>query len=78
MTALVLENRRSARPNDLRGMLTHFARWLDGLVSARAARSVPEWQMREVQVEIARHVGLMYAAKLRRENPRRASCQISP
>jgi hypothetical protein len=34
--------------------LARFARTVDALVSARAARAVPEWRMREVRREIAR------------------------
>ena len=57
MTALVLEN-LAARPSQVRGpqgLLTRLARALDVLVSARAAREVPECRMREVQKEIARY-----------------------
>jgi ribosomal protein L29 len=35
-------------------LLTRFARAIDALVNARAARAVPEWRMREVRREIAR------------------------
>jgi hypothetical protein len=70
MTALLPEDRRSRQPNGVRGLLTRFGRFLDDLVSARAARSVTEWQMREVQGEIDRQVGLIHdAANHRRENP---------
>jgi hypothetical protein len=36
-------------------LLTRLARALDALVSARAAREVPEWRMRQVRREIARY-----------------------
>ena len=65
MTALVLEN-LAALPifaSGLRRLLSQLARKLDALISARAARAVPEWRMREVRGEIARHRGLMRAAK---------------
>jgi hypothetical protein len=62
MTALVLESRRSPRPKGLHGLLPRFARFLDDLVSARAARSVPEWQILEVQAEIDRYVSLIHSA----------------
>jgi hypothetical protein len=78
MTALVLETRRLSRPNCLRRLLTRFARFLDDLVSARAARSVPEWRMREVQAEIDRHVSLIRAARLRPENSMSASYNVVP
>ena len=69
MTTLVLENLAAlpALARNLRAMLTRFARAIDALVSAQAARHVPEWQMREVQSEISRHLGLIRAAKLRRQ-----------
>ena len=35
-------------------LMTRLARALDSLVSARAARAVPEWRMRQVRREIAR------------------------
>jgi hypothetical protein len=64
MTALVLENLAAipAQAQNLRMLLTRLARALDGLVSARAARSVPEWQMQEIQEEIARHQRLIAQA----------------
>jgi len=54
MTALALEN-IAALPvyaKRLRMLLARFARALDSLVSARAARAVHEWQMRQVRNEI--------------------------
>jgi hypothetical protein len=57
MTAVVLKN-VAAAPALARGMRTLLARLaqaIDALVSARAARAVPEWQMREVQDEVARY-----------------------
>ena len=35
-------------------LMTRFARTIDALVSARAARAVPEWRMRQVRRDIAR------------------------
>ena len=35
-------------------LITRLARALDALVSARAARAVPEWRMRQIRREIAR------------------------
>jgi hypothetical protein len=56
MTALVLENLATlpALARSLRILPTRLARAIDALVSARAAREVPEWRMREVQSEIDR------------------------
>lgn len=57
MTALVLKP-RTALPVQARNLLMHLTRLgraIDTLVSGLAARKVPEWQMREVQCEIARH-----------------------
>ena len=69
MTALVLENLAtlSALARNLRMLLARLARALDSLVSARAARAVPEWQMRQVRSEINRHIGRMGTAKMRRQ-----------
>jgi hypothetical protein len=78
MTALVLENRGSTRPNGLGGLPTRVARVLDDLVSARAARSLHEWQMREVQAQIDRYVSLMGTSELQGEKSRPASHKISP
>ncbi len=57
MSALVLEQRiaPSFAASKARKLLTRLARTFDSLVSARAAREVPEWRMREVQSEIARY-----------------------
>jgi len=54
MTALVLENLADlpVQTQSLRMYLARLA--LDALVSARAARTVPEWQMRQVRREIDR------------------------
>jgi hypothetical protein len=57
MTALVLKP-LTARPAFMRRLRTLFARLaraIDTLVSARAARAVPEWQMQEVQNQISRY-----------------------
>jgi len=56
MTALVLEN-LTALPlqvRSLRMLLARLTRSINALVSARAARAVPEWRMRQVQSEINR------------------------
>jgi hypothetical protein len=57
MTALVLESLAAlpAHAKGLRMLLARMARAIDALVSARAERAVPEWQMREVQSEIDRY-----------------------
>jgi len=54
MTALVLENLAvlSVQTQSLRMYLARSA--LDALVSARANRAVPEWQMRQVRREMDR------------------------
>ena len=59
MTALVLENLADlpVQTQSLRMYLARSA--LDALVSARAARTVPEWQMRQVRREIDRCSQLM-------------------
>jgi hypothetical protein len=64
MTALVLQNLAtlSAVTRSLRMLLTHSARAIDALVSARAARHVPEWQMQEVQSRISHYCGLIQTA----------------
>ena len=57
MTVLVFEN-LTAVPLQLRSLRLLLARWMravNKLVSARAARHVPEWQMRQVQSEIDRY-----------------------
>jgi hypothetical protein len=54
MTALVLEN-LAALPVQTQSLRMFLARSaLDALVSARANRTVPEWQIRQVQREIDR------------------------
>ena len=60
MTALVLENLADlpVQTQSLRMFLARLA--LDALVSARAARTVPEWQMRQVRREIDRCSRLMH------------------
>lgn len=57
MTILVLENLSVVLllVRNLRVLLARWTGMLDRLVSARAARQVPEWQMREVENEIKRH-----------------------
>ena len=61
MTALVLEN-LATLPDQLhsvRLLLARCARALDSLVSARAARAVPEWRTRQVRSEINRFHALI-------------------
>jgi hypothetical protein len=67
MTALVLENLAAlpALARSLRMLLARLARALDALVSSRAARQVPEWQMRQVQSEINRYQDLIRAGEKR-------------
>ena len=69
MTALVLENLAAlpALARSLRMFLARLARAIDALVSARAARAVPEWQMRQVQSEINRYQDIIRAGKMRRD-----------
>jgi hypothetical protein len=63
MTALVLENLTAlpVQVQSLRMFFARVARVLDALVSARAAREVPEWRMRQVRSEINRIQGLIRA-----------------
>ena len=63
MSALVLEKRTAPRLRASRAckLLARLAQALDSLVSARAAREVPEWRMREMQSEIKRHLDLIRA-----------------
>ena len=51
MTALVRENLAAlpASVRILRSLAARLGRALDSLISAQAARAVPEWRMREVQ-----------------------------
>jgi hypothetical protein len=67
MTALVLENLAALAvyAKGLRMLLARFARALDALVSARAARAVPEWQMRQVRTEIDRFRDLVRTSYMR-------------
>ena len=69
MSALVLEYLAAlpAVTRSLRMLLGRLARALDGMVSARAAREVPEWRMRQVQNEIDRYRGLIRTAQARRQ-----------
>jgi len=57
MTALVLENLAAlpVQMHSLHMLLARLAQTIDALVSARAARAVPEWRMRDVDHEIARY-----------------------
>jgi hypothetical protein len=69
MTALLLEN-LAALPLQLRSLRTlmaRLARSIDALVSARAARAVPEWRMREVRSEINRIQSVIFTRQIRRE-----------
>ncbi len=69
MTALVLENLAALplQARSLRMLLTRLARSIDALVSARAAREVPEWRMREVRSEISRLQAATFTKKIRRK-----------
>ena len=69
MTALVLENLATlpAQVQNLRMFLARMARAIDALVSARAARAVPEWQMRQGQSEINRYQDIIRAGVMRRD-----------
>ena len=57
MTALVLESLVALpiQAQSLRMLLARLARALDALVSARTARAVSEWRVREGDREIARY-----------------------
>ena len=70
MTALMLENLGllPALARSLRMLLARLARTLDDLVGAKAARTVPEWRMREVRDDINRHLGLIRAGQLRQQS----------
>jgi len=65
MTALVFENIAAlpVRMQSVRMLLARLARALDALVSARAARQVPEWRMREVDREITHYRRLICMGK---------------
>jgi hypothetical protein len=73
MTALVLEN-LAALPTQIRSLrmlLAKVTRAIDALVSARAARQVPEWQLRRIRREVARYQKLARteeARQFRRQN----------
>ena len=57
MTTLLL-NGTATLPSLTLGFRTWLARlgdMIDGVVSARVARAVPEWQMRQVQADIRRY-----------------------
>jgi hypothetical protein len=79
MAAHVLERRAapSSLMQSLRRSLARVARAFDALVSARATRSVPEWRMREVRRDINRHLGLIRAGELRRQNEQADSAAAS-
>ena len=64
MTALVLDNLATLplQAQSLRLLLARWARALDALVSARAARQVPEWQIRQVRSEVNRYQTLIREA----------------
>jgi hypothetical protein len=68
MTALVLENLAAlpALARSLRTLLARLARVIDALVSARAARAVPEWQMRQVRSEIDHYQDMIHNGEIRR------------
>jgi hypothetical protein len=65
MTTLVLESfvALPVQAQSLRMLLARLARALDSLVSARTARAVSEWRMREVDREIARYRQLICIGK---------------
>ncbi len=73
MTALVLENLAAlpGQVQSLRMLLARVARALDALVSARAARRVPEWRMQEVQSEINRYQNIVRTGDLAGRRRRR-------
>jgi hypothetical protein len=67
MTTLVLQGLAAlpAGAHCLRMLLARLARAIDALVSAQAARAVPEWQVRLVHREINRYQGLIRAGEMR-------------
>lgn len=67
MTARVLENLTvlPTHAHSFRMLLTRLARTIDALVSARAARQVPEWQMRHIRREATRYQNLFALVKKR-------------
>jgi len=64
MAALLLLNpaAHQASARGLRTLLVRVGHALDALVSARAARAVPEWQMQEVQSQISRYCSVIQTA----------------
>jgi hypothetical protein len=70
MTTLVVENlpTLAALIRNLRMPLARLGRNIDALVSAKAARAVPEWQMRIVRSEFNRQSALIRAALVARSN----------
>ena len=81
MTALVLQNLATlpALALRLRMLLTRSARAIDALVSARAARQIPEWQMRKVQAKSIATLALsaqVYCGRKNRLNARRPQITI--
>ncbi len=79
MTAFALEHRPALpiQARSLRKLLGRLARAIDTVVSAKAARTVPEWRMHEVQGAINRHLGLIRAAELRRQKELPTSSPIA-
>ncbi len=65
MTTIVLDHlpALSGQVRSMRMLLARLGRKIDALASAKAARTVPEWQLRKVQGEISRHRGLIRAAQ---------------
>jgi hypothetical protein len=57
MTTLTLTHSTTlpALPRSLWLLLAHLGGAIDAAVSARAARAVPEWQMRKVRSDIRRY-----------------------
>jgi hypothetical protein len=64
MTSRVLENLGPllALGRSLQTLLARLGLALDAVVSARAAREVPEWRMREVRAQVNRYHGLIRTA----------------
>ena len=82
MTTPVLEKRApsTALALNLRALLGHFARAIDAIVSAKAARSVPECQMKKVRSDINRHLGHIRAGerRIRTKQRPRPACAALP
>ena len=55
----VLATRIAQPAFGLRSLLTRLGRGIDALVSARAAREVPEWRLQQVQHEIEHYRDLI-------------------